>query len=576
MKKSLALILAILSVLCIALSGCGSSTGATICLGPYPDTLDPAKNTTLDGASYVIHFFSGLIGYNEAGELVADCAKEIPEATTTADGKTSYTFELKDNLKWSDGSALTAEDFVWSWNRAVSPDTAADYAYMFDVIDGYDKASAGEGTLNVTADNENNTLTVVLTNNVPYFMELCAFPTYLPVKKDVVDGNDAWATSVDTYICNGPYKMVEFTKAKVVLEKNDNYHNADAIKTDKITCAFNEDDNSILTNYKNGSYKFIDTIANSQIKTIKEQYPDEYTVVGQLGTYYVSFNANDPTFADYTEAERVKIRQALGLLLDRNHICENVAMGGQVPANSFVPMDMTDADGKTEFVDKNGVNGDGAGYFSVNADDYKANCDQAVALFKEVAKSSGKFTVSDDGVLSGFPSLTYITNTDTTHEAIATYIQATYKLYGITLDIKSQEWQTFVDTRKAGDYSLARNGWVADYNDPISFLDMWLSDSGNNDCQLGKGEHAAYKGYSYGGKDNLTWAESYDKLIAEIKSTNDPAKRFELMHEAENMIMSTGTICPIYYYTDIFMCNQSIEGFFTSKLGYKYFMYATF
>ncbi len=581
MKKSLALILAVVMILCLGLTACDngatSASEMTICVGPYPDTIDPALNSAVDGATYVIHAFAGLVGYEQAEDgslkLVPDCAKEFPEATKTDDGKVAYTFELKDDLKWSDGSALTAADFVWAWNRAVAPATAADYGYMFDVVDGYAAASAGEGELNVTASEDGKSLTVVLANDVPYFFELCAFPTYMPVKKDVVDGNDAWATKAETYVGNGPYKVTELNQSQMVMEKNENYHNADAVVTDKIVWPFNEDDSSLLANYKNGSYLFIDSVPNDQIKTIKADYPTEYQVMGQLGTYYVSFNMNDPALADFTPEEQISIRKALGLMLERNYICEEIGLADQQPANSFVPIDMTDADGVTEFVAKNGVNRDGAGYFSTSKDDYAANCAEALALLEDVAKSSGKFTVDGEKV-TGFPTMTYITNEGTGHEALATYMQGVYAKYGITMQIEVQEWNTFLDTRKAGDYSFARNGWLSDYNDPISFLDMWISESGNNDCQFGKDNHATYAAYSYNGKDGLTWAESYDKMIADIKASNDPEVRFDLMHQAEDMIMSTGAICPIYYYTDQYMCSDSIDGFFASPLGYKYFMYA--
>ena len=151
MKKLLSVSLALAMVLgCMAFAGCGGSKSEagtmTLNVGAYPDTVDPALNSAVDGATYIIHAFAGLIGYEQAEDgslkLVADCAKEIPEAVKLDGGKVSYTFELKDDLKWSDGSALTAEDFVWAWNRAANPVLGSDYSYMFDVIDGYDKASA--------------------------------------------------------------------------------------------------------------------------------------------------------------------------------------------------------------------------------------------------------------------------------------------------------------------------------------------------------------------------------------------------------------------------------------------------
>ena len=232
---SIALVIAMLLGCVAALAGCGSAeTAMTICLGLVPDTIDPALNSAVDGASYIIHLFSGLVGYeqDESGNLVLvpGCAKEIPTAVETADGKVSYTFVLKDDLKWSDGSALTAQDFVWSWNRAADPATVADYGYMFDVIDGYaemqemykmkDDGSIetdadgkfvyvdGRKELNAVASDDGKSITVTLNVDVPYFMELLAFPTYMPVKKDIVDANpDGWATKAETYIGNGAYKV---------------------------------------------------------------------------------------------------------------------------------------------------------------------------------------------------------------------------------------------------------------------------------------------------------------------------------------------------------------------------------
>ncbi|MBQ1950882.1 MAG: peptide ABC transporter substrate-binding protein, partial [Clostridia bacterium] len=335
------------------------------------------------------------------------------------------------------------------------------------------------------------------------------------------------------------------------------------------TFAFNDDDASLLSNFKNGSYKFIDSVPNDEISNLKQSNPDEFFVEGQLGTYYISFNVNDPAFKDFTEEEKAKIRKAMGLMIDRNYICEEIGQAGQVPAAGFVAMGLTEPDG-TEYISKNGTNGDGKGYYSVAKEDYAANCAEAVKLLTEVATSSGKFTVADKKV-SGFPTVAYITNEGSGHEAIAAYLQSVWGTYGINVTVEKQEWATFLNTRKEGNYSVARNGWLGDYNDPISFLDMWITSSGNNDSQFGKGAHTSYAGYA-GGK---TWADSYDKLIAEVKTSTDAAKRFELMHDAEDILMETGAICPIYYYTDIFMCSKDVQGFFSSPLGFKYFQFAS-
>jgi oligopeptide transport system substrate-binding protein len=583
MKKILAVVLA--AVMLLSVVACGGKTEKpdfmTLNVGAYPDTVDPALNSAVDGATYIIHVFAGLVGYeqDETGKLVlkAEMATELPKPVANEDGSVSYTFTLRDDLKWSDGSALTAEDFVYAWNRAASPPTAADYAYMFEVIDGYAEMNEmdddgnlvnPDAKLNVTASADGKQLTVVLPVDVPYFHELCAFPTYMPVKKDIVEANgEAWATKAETYIGNGPYKVTEFTQTQMTLEKNEYFYNADAVKSNKIVFAFNDDDSSLLTNYQNGSYLFIDSVPNDEIANLNGQ--KDFFVEGQLGTYYVSFNVNDTALEGFTEAEKADIRKALGLMIDRNYVCEEIGQAGQVPAAGFVAMGLTEPDGK-EFIEKNGPNGDGKGYYSVAKEDYTKNCDEAVALLKGVAASSGKFTVGEDNKLVGFPKLVYLTNEGSGHEAIAEYLQQAWGVYGIEIEIQVQEWATFLNTRKNGDYSVARNGWLGDYNDPISFLDMWITSSGNNDCQFGKGAHASFAGY-----DGKTWADSYDKIIGEVKTSTDATKRFELMHDAEDILMETGAICPIYYYTDIFMCSESIDGFFASPLGYKYFMYAS-
>ena len=563
MKKLLSVSLALAMVLgCMAFAGCGGSKSEagsmTLNVGAYPDTVDPALNSAVDGATYIVHTFAGLVGFEQdaSGKLVLtpECATELPAPVKMDDGKTSYTFKLRDDLKWSDGTALTANDFVYAWNRAADPATAADYGYMFEVIDGYTELMEGTGKLNVTASADGKELTVVLPVDVPYFHELCAFPAYMPVRKDIIEANgDAWATKPETLIGNGAYKVTEFSQTQMVLEKNENFYNAD----------------KVVTNFQNGSYLFIDSVPNDEIKSLQSgEYKDQFYVTGQLGTYYVSFNVNDSALDGFTEVEKAKIRQALSLMIDRNYVCEEIGQAGQVPAAGFVAMGLTEPDGK-EFIAKNGPNRDGAGYYSVADADYQANCDAAIALLKEVADSSKKFTVDGNSVV-GFPTLTYITNDGSGHEAIAAYLQQVWGNYGFTIKVEVQEWATFLNTRKEGNYSIARNGWLGDYNDPISFLDMWVSGSGNNDCQFGKGAHASYNGY-----DGKTWADSYDAIIAEVKSSSDANKRFELMHDAEDILMESGAICPIYYYTDIFMCSDKIDGFFASPLGFKYFMYAT-
>ena len=268
-----------------------------------------------------------------------------------------------------------------------------------------------------------------------------------------------------------------------------------------------------------------------------------------------------------------EIRKAISLLFDRNYIVNEIAQGGQLPASSFVAMGMTDADG-SEFYKNAGHNDGFVGYYDVSEDAYEDNFSQAIEIlskYYDYDETTGQFT--------NFPTLTYLYNTSDAHKAIGEYLSATLASVGITMNLENQEWNTFLNTRKNGDFSVARNGWLADYNDPITFLDMWTTASGNNDVQYGKGAKKDLAIYSldltpYGldiKVDNGTWAETYDVLIGEIKKCTDVENRYAMMHVAEDMLMDTGCLVPLYFYTDLFMLDDSVNGFFSNPLGYKYF-----
>ena len=567
-----------------------------VCLASEPDTIDPALNSTVDGATLTAHLFSGLAKWaqDENGnlEIVADAATELPEGVTNEDGTVTYTYTLRDGMTWSDGQPVTAGDFAFAWKRAASPALAADYGYMFEVVDGYADVWATDDAGNyVNPDAELNvvalddkTLQVTLSNAVAYWNELLAFPAYFPVREDVV-ANEAWATDPSTYVCNGPYTMAAWDHNSVIsLQKNPNYYNADAITMDTINFYLSDDANNMLSNFENRSWQLIDDVPTNEIASLKEEYPDEFVVAGQIGTYYVCWNINEeilPASSTLTgaDAEKAKeeIRNAIGLLLDRNYIVEEIGQAGQVPASSFVAMGMTDADG-SQFYQNAGHNDAFDGYYDVSKDSFESNFNTAVETLK-------KYYTFDEATqqFTDFPTLTYLYNTGESHKAIGEYLQSALAAVGITMNLENQEWATFLNTRKNGDYSIARNGWLADYNDPICFLDMWTTASGNNDVQFGKGANADVAIYNldltpYGYDVNVTngtWAQTYDVLISSIKSCSDSANRYAMMHIAEDMLMQTGCIVPLYFYTDIYMLDSNVHGFYSNPLGYKYFMYCT-
>ena len=599
MKKLLALLLAVAMVLSLVACTKTPTTEPTakptagepaaamgpssiaVCLASEPDTIDPALNSAVDGATLVAHLFSGLAKWDqdENGALVIapDAAKELVEGVVNEDGTVTYTYTLRDGLKWSDGKDVTAADFEYAWKRAASTALGADYGYMFEVVKGY------PDDLAVKALDE-KTLEVTLANSVAYWNELLAFPTYFPVREDVV-ANEAWATDASTYVSNGAYKMTGWEHNSVItLEKNPDFVDADQITMDKIEFYLSDDANNMLTNFENGSWQLIDDVPTNEIANLKVNYPTEFVVAGQIGTYYVCWNINEqilPASSTLTgaeaEAAKAEIRKAISLLFDRNYIVEEIAQAGQIPASSFVAMGMTNPDG-SQFYQTAGGNDGYYGYYNVSADALESNFASAIETLK-------KYYTFDEAtqMFTDFPTLTYLYNTSEGHKAIGEYLQNALATVGITMNLENQEWNTFLNTRKNGDYSIARNGWLADYNDPICFLDMWTTSSGNNDVQFGKGDHETVAIYNldltalgYDVKvENGTWAQTYDVLISLIKGCTDNEVRYQLMHIAEDLLMSTGCICPLYFYTDIYMLDDSVHGFFSNPLGYKYFMYCT-
>ncbi len=593
MKKILALILTLVMVFALAVPTAFADGGSSIavCLASEPDTLDPALNSAVDGATLVSHLFSGLAKWamDDSGALVIvpDAAEELVEGVTNDDGTVTYTYTLREGLKWSDGEPVTAADFAFAWQRAASVELAADYGYMFEVVDGYDavwaEEPAADAALNVKAVDD-RTLEVTLANAVSYWNELLAFPTYFPVREDVV-ANESWATDPASYVSNGAYTMTGWDHNSVItLEKNPNYVDADSILMDKIEFYLSDDANNMVANFKNGSWQLIDDVPTNEMASLKAEYPDEYIVAGQIGTYYVCWNVNEdilPASSGLTgvdaENARAEIRNAISLLFDRNYIVEEIGQAGQVPASSFVAMGMTNPDG-SQFYQTAGSSDAFDGYYDVSEDAFESNFDAAIEVLKKYYTfDEASYTFSD------FPSMTYLYNTSEGHKAIGEYLQSALAGVGITMNLENQEWATFLNTRKQGDYSIARNGWLADYNDPICFLDMWTTASGNNDVQFGKGDHADVAAYSLDLTDlgvdvkveNGTWAETYDVLIKTIKGCTDNELRYELMHRAEDLLMSTGCICPLYFYTDTYMISKDVDGFFANPLGYKYFMYCT-
>ena len=268
MKKIVALVLALMMALsCMVMASAEAKTSISVCLSSEPDTLDPALNSAVDGATMIAHLFAGLANWaqDEKGALVIvpECATELPAPVANEDGTVTYTYTLKDGLTWSDGKALTAGDFEFAWKRAASEALGADYGYMFEVVKGYPNDLAVDAI-------DDKTLVVTLNNAVAYWNELLAFPTYLPVREDVV-ANEAWATEPATYISNGAYTMSAWAHSSIItLTKNPNYWNAANVTMDEIKCYLSDDANNMLANFEKKDWQLIDDVPTAEIPNLKE------------------------------------------------------------------------------------------------------------------------------------------------------------------------------------------------------------------------------------------------------------------------------------------------------------------
>ena len=364
----------------------GKTDTISVCLASEPDTIDPALNSAVDGATMIAHLFSGLAKWDQDANgnlvIVADAAEALTEGVVNADGTVTYTYTLKAGMKWSNGDEVKASDFVNAWNRAASAELGADYGYMFEVVDGY-----GSDKLNATADDAARTITITISNAISYWNELLAFPTYFPVHSSAY-GNEAWATEPATYICNGPYTISAWEHDSVItLTKNANYYDAANVTMNEIKTFLSDDANNMLSNFKNGSWLLIDDVPTNEIAALKTDYADEFVIAGQIGTYYVCWNVNEDLLpgSDLTGVEKElaqqEIRNAIALLFDRNYIVNDIAQGGQLPASSFVAMGMTDADGN-EFY-KNAGDNSFVGYYDVSEAAYADNCAKALETLKK-------------------------------------------------------------------------------------------------------------------------------------------------------------------------------------------------
>ena len=555
MRKIVSLFLALCLVLGMAsVAAADGEFVLNLCIASEPETIDPNLGSSVDSAIYANHQFENLMKYAMTDEHPADdptvynvdVAPGQAASYEVSEDQTVYTFKLRDDIFWSDGQPVVAENFVYSWQRLVNPETAADYGYFLDnIVLNAAAIQAGEkepSELGIVALDE-KTLQVTLESPCAYFLSMCAFPTLMPLRQDVVEGSENW-TDPANIVVNGAYKVTEWVHDSYIrMEKNDKYYDAASLGPDALVWNLSDSETAILSSYQAGEYQFIDTIPSDMIASLKDS--GDLFVNPYVGTYYLYLNCSKIT--DW------RVRAALVLSVDRENIVENVTQGGQVPATGLVASGILDSK-MQDFAYGSSELGAIYAWLSEQYPDadletYTGRCELAQELYQAAV---------DDGAWDPDTTIVYNFNTSETHKAIAEACGQDWKtVLGVNITLENQEWATYTNGLGEHTFGVARLGWIADYNDAMTYLELMVTGAS----------------YNYGLYSNT----DFDKDIVEAKSLLPGEERDALLYSAEEKLFGEGgfPVAPIYYYTQLYCKDSSIDNVGFTSLGYFFFQYAT-
>lgn len=530
MKKNF-LWITILAALTLVLGACGfggdsskdessSKDGKTLklAIASEPPSLNPQLSTDTQSGSILNGLFEGLTRVDSNGKVENAMAKDI----TVSEDKLTYTFTLRD-AKWSNGDAVVAGDFEYAWKWALDPNNQSQYSSILYPIKGAEAFNNGKGKVEEVGveATDDKTLVVTLTNPTPYFTELTAFYTYMPVNEKVVTSNKKWAAEAgDDYVTNGPYTLAEWKHNNAVtLKKEANYWDKENVDVDTIKISMVESSTTANRMFKNGDIDFLGAPFQSvPLDAIDTYKADKSLVIKDSAAIYLyKFNTTDKYM------KNANIRKALTLAIDRQGLIDNVVKGEQKPATGMVPAAIAGFE-------------EDAGYIKDN------DLEEAK---KALAKGMEELGIKDASEISVGISI----NTSEAHAAIAQYIQEGWnKNLGIKTKIDNSEWQVFLDKMTALDYDIGRMGWIADYNDAYTFLERYNSaENGNNDT---------------GWED-----KEYTSLMKKVVSETDEAKRLEDLKAGEKILMTQFPVAPVYYYTNLWVEKDYVKNMAPNSLG---------
>lgn len=508
--------------------GDGSTEGVEQVLNVVETSEIPSMDTALatDSVSFNVmnNVMEGLYRLGENDEVVDGVAEGEPEVSE--DGLT-YTFKLREDAKWSNGDPVTANDFVYAWQKVVNPDTAAQYAYMLYVIENGQEINSGEkeiSELGVKAIDD-NTLEVKLANAVPYFKSLLSFGTFMPQnQKFVEEKGDKYGLEADTTIYNGPFTLSEWKhEESFKLSKNEEYWDKDAVKLETVNFKIVKDTNTAVNLYETGKIDRVGLSAEN-VDTYKDS--EEFLTENDTSVFYLEYNTENEILSN------AKIRKALTMAFDKEAFVDTLLNNGSTAAYYIVPKDFyTTQDGK-DFRD-------------VNGDMLKTNKEEAAKLWAEGLKELGTDKVE----------LELLNYDGDSAKKMGEYLkeQMETTLEGLTLSLNQQPFQNKLDVQAKGDFDISYSGWGPDYQDPMTFLDMFTTGNGNN--------HTAYS------------SKEYDKLIKDASTTllDDLEARDAAMAEAEKLLIEEDTvIAPLYQRGSSFLMKDKVKGLLSHSFGGDY------
>lgn len=490
----------IAAVLGLIVNGCSPKTPRADLVflnGSEPETLDPALITGQPEGRLANALFEGLTSFDATGQPVPGVA----ERWEISDDKRTYTFHLRRDARWSNGELVTARDFLRSWQRTLSPATGSEYAYQLHYLHNAKDFSEGKVTdftqVGVQASDD-YTLVVTLDNPTPFFLDLCAFTTLLPVHLPTVEKyGDDWLKP-GHIVSNGPYELTAWRiNHRVKLRKNPHYWNRANVALETIDVLPINNANTAFNFYDSGEADLMmdKGLAPPGLLGELRKRPDFHSSPF-LGNYFLRFNVTRPPFHD------ARVRRAFSLVVDRERLVTKITRAGEVPAYSLVPP------GTAGYQPPEGL---------------KPDLAEARRLLAEAGYPDGK----------GFPLINYLYSESELNQAIAVELQDMWRRHlGVSISLGRQEWKVYLRSMSSLDYDIARSSWVGDYNDPNTFLDMFVTDGGNN---------------------RTGWSDpAYDQLIADAARATDEQQRFDIFRKAETLLIrEAAPICPLYFYVGI-------------------------